>query len=219
MSDPASSGRLRFIPVAIAQSTSSIPQVIEECFDLLIKKANEIQDPFEKSFFLMVHIPYLQPFDDVNKRTSRLAANIPLFQKNLCPISFIDVPEKIYISGLLGVYESKQIELYRDVFLWAYERSSVLYSIARKTTVEPDPFRMKHRTLIYQTVQEIVRKAQNKEGALQVIRTSALSLPFEEQSKFIETVERELQALHEGNMARYHILPSEYENWKKTWIR
>jgi Fic family protein len=93
MSDPTASGRLRFIPVGIAKSAyqpSAIPQVIEECFDLLIKKANKINDPFEQAFFLMVQIPYLQPFDDVNKRTSRLAANIPLLQKNLCPLSFME---------------------------------------------------------------------------------------------------------------------------------
>lgn len=28
-------------------------------------------------FFMMVHLPYLQPSDDVNKRVSRLSANIP----------------------------------------------------------------------------------------------------------------------------------------------
>jgi Fic family protein len=42
----------------------------------------------------MVHLPYLQPFEGVNKRTSRLAANIPLIRHNLCPLSFIDVPQR-----------------------------------------------------------------------------------------------------------------------------
>lgn len=31
----------------------------------------------------MVQLPYLQPFDDVNKRVSRLAANIPFIKSNL----------------------------------------------------------------------------------------------------------------------------------------
>lgn len=53
--------------------------------------AAEIRDPFEQSFFLMVHVPYLQPFEDVNKRVSRLAANIPFIQHNLSPLSFIEV--------------------------------------------------------------------------------------------------------------------------------
>jgi hypothetical protein len=44
---------------------------------------------------VMVHLPYLQPFVDVNKRVSRLAANIPMIQRNLCPLSFVDVPQSL----------------------------------------------------------------------------------------------------------------------------
>src|SRR5208283_1973516 len=87
-----------FIPIAI-------PQVIEECFSLILEKANAISDPFEQAFFLMVQLPYLQPFEDVNKRVSRLAANIPLIRADLCPLSFVDVPERAYMAGTLGVYE------------------------------------------------------------------------------------------------------------------
>jgi Fic family protein len=43
----------------------------------ILSTATAITDPFEQSFFVMVQLPYLQPFDDVNKRVSRLAANIP----------------------------------------------------------------------------------------------------------------------------------------------
>ena len=61
--------------------------------EVLLHKADRIEDPFEQSFFRMVHLPYLQPFADINKRTSRLAANLPLFRANLCPLTFLDVPE------------------------------------------------------------------------------------------------------------------------------
>ncbi|WP_349815958.1 hypothetical protein [Coxiella burnetii] len=44
-------------------------------------------DPFEQSFFILAPIAYLQAFVDVNKRTSRLSANIPLFRKNLVPLN------------------------------------------------------------------------------------------------------------------------------------
>jgi Fic family protein len=42
----------------------------------------------------MVQLPYLQPFDDVNKRVSRLSANIPLVKRNLSPLSFESVPRE-----------------------------------------------------------------------------------------------------------------------------
>ena len=45
---------------------------------------------------MMVDLPYLQPFADINKRTSRLAANAPLFRANLCLLTFVDVPSQAY---------------------------------------------------------------------------------------------------------------------------
>ncbi len=82
LGNPAAEGRLRTIPVDIGQSAfipTSIPQLIEECFDLILRKVDEIQNPFEQAFFILVQIPYLQPFEDVNKRVSRLAVGISSF--------------------------------------------------------------------------------------------------------------------------------------------
>jgi len=221
MPNPAASGRLRTFSIGISHSTYlpiAIPQLIEECFDLLIAKASSINDPFEQAFFLMVQIPYLQAFDDINKRTSRLAANIPLIQKNLCPLSFTDVPEEMYINGLLGIYELNRVELLRDVFAWAYERSCILYSTTRKALGEPDPFRMQYRNAIKQTIGDIVRHTMNKDQAVSTIRQHAFdSIPTQDQSRFIEIVEKELLNLHEGNIARYQLRPLDYTNWKKSW--
>ncbi|MGV7959954.1 Fic family protein [Photorhabdus tasmaniensis] len=61
---------------------------MSEVLDSLLAKTQVISDPFEQSFFIMVHLPYLQPFADINKRTSRLAANLPLLRSNLCPLTF-----------------------------------------------------------------------------------------------------------------------------------
>ena len=93
--DHASAGRLRQIALGIEKSVFhplEIPQLIEECFDQILATAAAIRDPFEQAFFLMVQLPYLQPFDDVNKRVARVGANIPLIKPNLCPLSFVDVP-------------------------------------------------------------------------------------------------------------------------------
>lgn len=43
---------------------------------------------------MIVHLPWLQPFEDVNERVSRLAANIPFIQNYLAPLVFVDVPMK-----------------------------------------------------------------------------------------------------------------------------
>ncbi|MBK8118616.1 MAG: Fic family protein [Sulfuritalea sp.] len=64
----------------------TLPQRIEELFGIALSMAAEIEDPFWQVSFILVHLPYLQPFEDLNKRVSRLAANIPLIKGNLSPL-------------------------------------------------------------------------------------------------------------------------------------
>ena len=219
--DPTASGRLRTVAVGIGQAVFlplEGPQLIAECFAQVLDTAAAIQDPLEQAFFAMVHLPYLQPFEDVNKRVSRLAANIPLIQHNLCPLSFVDVPPAAYISAMLGVYELNRIELLRDVFAWAYKRSCARYSAVRQSLGEPDPFRLRYRALIFDTVAEVVRAAMNKQRAIAfVARQARQHLPSADQHRFVEVTETELMSLHEGNMARYRLRPSEFEAWRQGW--
>jgi hypothetical protein len=220
MTDPGACGRLRSIPVGIARTVFhplDNPQMIEECFEQILATAEAIEDAFEQAFFVMVQLPYLQPFEDVNKRVSRLAANIPLIRKNLCPLSFVDVPERSYIDGVMAVYELNRTELLRDVFVWAYERSCARYSAVRQSLGDPDPFRMRYRQAITEIVTMVVRGGMNKITATQWIRKHSGHLPACDQSRFVEVAETELMTLHEGNIARYRLRPSEYRNWKSTW--
>jgi hypothetical protein len=97
LADARDEGRLRESLVGIGGSVyqpTGIPQVIAECFARIAETAARIPDPFEASFFLLVHLPYLQPFVDANKRTSRLAANIPLMTTHS--------PRRLIISSARG---------------------------------------------------------------------------------------------------------------------
>lgn len=172
----------------------------------------------EQAFFAMVQLPYLQPFEDVNKRVSRLAANLPLIRDNLSPLSFVDVPARAYIDGTLGVYELNRIELLRDVFVWAYERSCARYAAVRQSLGEPDPFRLRYRVPLAEAVAEIVTGGMDKKTAAGFIkRRAAEGIPREDQARFIEVVETAVMHLHEGNIARYRLRPSHYQKWKATW--
>jgi Fic family protein len=218
--DPAASGRLRRFAVGITKSTylpPGMPQLIDEYFDLFLAKAQTIQDPFEQALFAMVHIPYLQPFEDVNKRVSRLAANIPLTQRNLAPLSFVDVPRDLYIQGLLGVYERTDVSLLKDVFLYAYEHSAARYAEVRQTLGDPDPFRLRYRDAIRQVVSEVIIQALPAAEAKEHLVTYARELPEAKKETFINVVETELLALHEGNFARYRVSPSQFAAWQAAW--
>jgi hypothetical protein len=221
LADPGACGRLRSIPVAIDGTVYhplEVPQLIEECFNQILDISAAIKDPFEQSFFVMVHLPYLQPFEDVNKRVSRLAGNLPLIRNNLCPLSFVDVPERAYIDGIIGVYELNRIELIKDVFVWAYERSAARYSAVRQSLGEPDPFRMRYRLLISETVVSVVLSEMNKKAAAAFIRQRAADeISSEDRDRFIEVVETEVMNLHEGNIARYRVRLSQFQAWRKMW--
>lgn len=219
--DPQSSGRLRNIPVGVDGSVYhplEVPQLIEECFRQILETAASITDPLEQAFFSMVHLPYLQPFEDVNKRVSRLAANISLIRRNLSPLSFVDVPQRAYVDGLLGVYELNRVDLLRDVFIWAYQRSCARYSALRRSLGEPDPFRLRYRTMIAEAVAEIVRSGMDRKATSELIKRRAdqIAAP-DDRARFVEVTETELKNLHEGNVARYRLRPSEYRSWRETW--
>ncbi|MBT7051531.1 MAG: Fic family protein [Desulfobacula sp.] len=214
--DENASGRLRRRPVDIFGSVFhpvAMPQVLKDCFHLLLQKSAAIPDPFEQAFFIMVQLPYLQPFEDVNKRVSRLGANIPLIQNNLCPLSFIDVPEQAYVDGFLGVYEFNQVDLLRDVFIWSYERSCQRYLAVTQTMADPDPMRIRYRETLILVIQAIVRglKVPSTKNIWQL--THEL-VPENDRDAFNKIVVDALQGLHEGNVARYRLKLSEFLSWK-----
>src|ERR1700677_3831701 len=199
LADSTAAGRLRYIAVGIERSTFhplEIPQLIEERFDQILATAAAITDPFEQAFFVMVQLPYLQPFDDVNKRVSRLAANIPFIKGNLSPLSFADVPRQTYTEAVLGVYELTKIDLLKDVFIWAYERSAARYAAVRQSLGEPDPFRLRHRAALRQIVGEVVRaRPRRQDAAARVAAWSEKEIDLPDRRHFVEMAEAELISL------------------------
>jgi hypothetical protein len=216
LADPSESGRLRRSIVEVSGSVFhplGIPQQIDGYFRMILQKASLIENVYEQAFFIMVHIPYLQPFVDVNKRVSRLGANISFIRSNSCPLSFIDVPERAYVEGTLGIYELKRIELLRDVFVWAYERSCQRYIAIRGTMAEPDPIRLRYREVLIEVVSEIVRNQQLPDK--QLVRGEAKSLvPPEDLEQVVDMALDDLRNLHEGNISRYRLRLSEYRAWQ-----
>ena len=222
LADPMATGRLRTIAVGIERSVFhplEMPQLIEECFDQILATATAIRDPFEQALFAMVQLPYLQPFDDVNKRVSRLAANIPLIKSNLSPLSFADVPLQAYTDAVLGVYELNKIDLLKDVFIWAYERSAARYAAVRQSLGEPDPFRLRHREQLRDVVAGIIRAGVGRESAKAWVTNWSREKVEDDRELFIEVAEAELLSLHEGNFARYQIKPSEFAAWQLVWTK
>jgi len=214
--NPADEGRIRQHTVDIGKSVFrplAVPQQLDEALAVLLDKASRINDPFEQSFFMMVHLPYLQPFADINKRTSRLAANLPLFRANLCPLTFVDVPEQAYSRAILGVYELTRIELLRYMFVWAYERSTQEYLAIKQDLAEPDPTRLAYRDVIKQTIRDVVTRPGDDALTL-IAQAVAGHVPEADHNAVQSLIVEELRRLHEGVLARYGLRPSEFAAWK-----
>jgi Fic family protein len=215
MSDPEASGRLRRRPVDIQGSvytSPGVPQVVDELFAEILRKAAQIGDPFEQAFFVMVHVPYLQPFEDVNKRVSRLAANIPMLRTDICPLSFIDVAEAAYIDGYLGIYELTRFELLRDIFAWAYQRSCERYVVIRDSVAEPDLFRLRYREALIEVIGQIVRRKLTANDAT-IRELAGERVVARDVASFVSLVSRELERLDAGNIARFRVTLPEFRSW------
>ena len=144
---------------------------------------------------------------------SRLAANIPFVRENLSPLSFIDVPERAYVEGLLGVYELNRVDLLRDAFVWAYERSAQLYVAVRQSLGEPDKFRLRFRNELIEAVGQIVRGGMAP-TVEEVTKAATELVPAEHLDDFVRMTIKDLENLHEGNFARFRLRPSEYRAWR-----
>lgn len=219
MADPEAVGRIRRRAVEIGGSVYLplvLPQQLETLLGIVLQMAVDITDPFEQAFFLMMHLPYLQPFEDVNKRVSRLAANIPFIRHNLCPLSFIDVPQQAYVDGMVGVYELNRTELLRDVFVWAYARSCQQYVAVQQNLVTPDLFRLRYRLPLGEAVAAIVRSGDSAtETAVQAHIPTTVAA--EDRAAFIQLVLEEFKALHPGNAVRFGIRLLELAAWRELW--
>jgi Fic family protein len=131
LGDPSAAGTLRSVIVKFDDCKylpPDNPHQLNDIFSEFCEKANAIRNPFEQAFFAMIFISYMQPFQDGNKRTSRIAMNIPLVKHGLAPFSFSDIRGKDYLFGLLAFCERGKHHFLADAFTTAYEKSSARYA-------------------------------------------------------------------------------------------
>lgn len=218
LANPKARGQLRQIPVGVGNTNyhpPEIPHLLDDYFRKILDTANQINDPFEQSFFIMVHMPYLQAFEDVNKRVSRLVSNIPLIKNNLSPLSFIDVPKREYVAGLVAIYELNRIELLRDIYVWAYERSVQHYQVEQYNLTDPNLLYMQYKDQLRDLILHVVKDNIRGKSIIDTIEQwSEKHISKEDRDKFSSVVEQEIASLHEGNIAVYGIRLEDFAKWK-----
>jgi Fic family protein len=74
-------------------------------------------DPYEKALLALLLISYIQPFEDGNKRTSRLISNAILLAHGCCPLTYRSVDANDYRAALLLFYEQNNISAFKRIFV------------------------------------------------------------------------------------------------------
>lgn len=153
-------GAIRKRPVFIGKSSYiplADPHRLEEGLRVIVSKACQIEDAFEQSFFLLTEIPYLQPFDDVNKRVGRIAANLPLLSRGLCPMTYYGLDDSDYIHGILAFYELGVSDLLAETLHDAYRQGVERYKSYFHTLSDGDAVRRAFGREINSLVRAYVR--------------------------------------------------------------
>jgi len=216
LANPEACGNIRTIEVDIGQSTYkplNNPHQLKELFELILFKARKIEDPFEQSFFLLVHLSYLQAFEDVNKRTSRLSCNIPFIKENLCPLSFTDVSRDNYTAALLAIYEKNNIEPMLELYAWAYMRSCEQYGVVKKSLGEIDAFRIQYRQQRKEVMGLVVKKGLHGKPAENWIEDFCQQHDIKDAAKFTVMTLADLSTLHAGAIIGLGITEAQLNKW------
>lgn len=211
LDNPDSIGAIRKTVVNITNSVylpTQVPSLLEEMLGIIIEKARHIKNPIEAAFFLWLNVAYLQPFEDGNKRTSRLCANLPLMLSNCAPLSFLDVEREDYTLSVMGVYERLDVTMAIELFEWTYRRSMAKYKIILESMGTPDPFRAQYREHLGDAIRQVVNA-----GATVTQAVTAQALPAADQASFQAILYRELQSLETFNCARYRLALGKTEGW------
>lgn len=186
----------------------SITPTDQEMCERIIGKAELVRNAAEAAFFLWTNLAYLQPFEDGNKRTSRLAANIPLMLYNCAPLSFLNVEQSDYASAMMGIYELNDASIAIDLFEWTYRRSITKYRVVLESMGAPNPLRLRYRGALTDAIGLIVRVRKTASAAMEELGLNENVAPG-----FQALLDSELAMLEVFNYARYRLTKSATAAW------
>jgi Fic family protein len=219
LADPAAVGAVRRRIVVFGGSSyvpMANPHVLEEELIEIATKAAAIDNPFEQSLFLMAFISYLQALEDVNKRTARLACNVPLLKNGIAPLSFMEMDKAAYVRGLLTFYELHQLEVLRDAFVEGYVKSANRYDAYAARDRAMLELELRRRNDIYAAVTAYVKEAINQGEHPEVklfVETIFSNDDDTIRKMLVDRVSDIIETLHEGNHVAYGVSRKSFDTY------
>ena len=102
---------------------------IREAVAALLRAVAKMKTPYAKALLALAGISYVQPFEDGNKRTSRLTADALLLAHGCAPLSYRSVDENEYREAMLVFYELNSIVPIKKIFIAQYEFAAKNYAV------------------------------------------------------------------------------------------
>ena len=90
---------------------------IQDALNQLTVLINQTENTIEKALIAVLMTSYIQPFEDGNKRTSRILGNALLLADDFCPLSYRSVDEIEYKKAIILFYEQNNINYFKQLFL------------------------------------------------------------------------------------------------------
>jgi len=94
---------------------------IEIVMGELIEALSAVANPFVKAFIVLIMIAYIQPFEDGNKRTSRIIANAILHANEKAMLSYRNIDTSEYKKAMILFYEQNNISYIKELFIAQFE--------------------------------------------------------------------------------------------------
>jgi Fic family protein len=215
--EPRYAGKVRDYPVRIGGSVY-IPfedqKRLQQQLEVVSDKSAMIRDPFEQSFFLLVHLSYLQAFADVNKRTARLVANIALTKENLVPLAFRDVEVKDYMSAMIAIYELQNIQPLVDLYVYSYLRTCAAYDSTVKA-MGFDEVRVRYRQQRREILRQVILdRLVGDRMHLFIIHQAEKIITTSDQQAFIDDVLEDLAQIDESRLVGLGVTSEDLQVWQ-----
>lgn len=203
-------GNSRYSPLAV-------PQQLDEQLRLLVTKARAMRSPFEQSLFLLIGISYLQPFIDVNKRTARLVANIPLLKAGLAPLSYRYLDADRYRAGLLLFYETLNTDGIKAAYLEGYRASATaLKQHYEEHRRQPDRIDVAYRRGIDQAIREIVLYGRDAAAQAEIVDRWLAGIPENDRESVQSRLTSKLEGLTPSSAILYSVQPEDVEQYLES---
>jgi hypothetical protein len=94
---------------------------IEDAMKKLTETLSAITNPFVRAFIVLIMIAYIQPFEDGNKRTSRIIANAILHANDKSMLSYRNIDTIEYKKAVILFYEQNNISYIKEIFMTQFE--------------------------------------------------------------------------------------------------